>query len=227
MWWAHQKNVSVMNVTSYLILLTLLLVVLCIIGILAVTFRSCILVWCCRRRNAEAEGENGRRNTAFNDQEEVDPAVRQRPFNTMEQTELPPSYDEAVQQELFRFRIPSSPVAGQGSLTENSAKNEAESLETEEVLTQPSTSTSVEHSQLHTAQSSTSAGQKIRQSRSISCTASIGGNLHLSTIDEEDDERPVQVVIDCIGIQAARLMERCETTVNLTNGSELTTNSKC
>ncbi|GFX50718.1 hypothetical protein TNCV_2723041 [Trichonephila clavipes] len=53
---------------------------------------------------------------------------------------------------------------------------------------------------------------------------------HLSTISEEDgekDDRPVTVVIDCIGIQTSRLMENCNTTVNLTNGHELGTQTKC
>ncbi|XP_042905378.1 uncharacterized protein [Parasteatoda tepidariorum] len=204
-------------------LLTVLLVVLCVIGILAVTFRSCFPACCCKKNTDDQTGNtdqpSGRRNLAFDHQEEIR-SIRPRPFNNMEQLESPPSYDEAIRQELFRFQLPATPM--HGSEAENNNNLEVNNPSTNS--TSNSTFPPTNSPQNSPTMSPRSRNSRSRSSSSIS--SSSGSSSPLSTINEEE-EWPVRVVIDCIGVQAARLMDNCDTSVQLSNGNALSTNSKC
>ncbi|GIY81676.1 uncharacterized protein CDAR_307841 [Caerostris darwini] len=176
--------------------------------------------------------DHGLGNPAFDDHEyaqRLRSLPEQRPFSVMESVESPPSYEEAVKQELFRFRLPVTIQRTQRStsLTEISVPREMSPIAAAESFeNRPSTSSAA----LTQQQNEPSTSQGICQNpRKRSSTT--GSNGMLSTISEEDSERdetpPMTVVIDCIGIQAARLLENCDTSVNLSNGTELGAQSKC
>lgn len=67
---------------------------------------------------------------------------------------------------------------------------------------------------------------RVPEVRSRSSTA--GSNSLLAPIREEEiDESPVTVVIDCIGVQSSRLMENCDRKIDISGGDELNGQSKC
>lgn len=59
-------------------------------------------------------------------------------------------------------------------------------------------------------------------------SSTVGSNSILTPIrEEETDESPVTVVIDCIGLQTSRLMENCDRKIDISGGEELNGQSKC
>ena len=67
---------------------------------------------------------------------------------------------------------------------------------------------------------------RIAETRSRSST--VGSNSILTPIQEEEiDESPVTVVIDCIGVQASRLLENCDTKLDISGAEELNDQTKC
>ncbi|GFR03840.1 uncharacterized protein TNCT_247751 [Trichonephila clavata] len=178
---------------------------------------------------------HGLRNPAFDDLEfpnRLGALPEQRPFNIMEAMESPPSYEEAVKQELFRFRTPPSPQRQRSSSLTDINLPEDSTSPTVGSSEGSSTFSDLSPSQLQDMlQNLPSTSQGISQgARRRTATSGSVSMPQLSTICEEDgekDDRPVTVVIDCIGIQTARLMENCNTTVNLTNGHELGSQTKC
>ncbi|GFT95933.1 uncharacterized protein NPIL_70781 [Nephila pilipes] len=225
----------------YLILIVVLVIVLFVLVIVLIVFRDSFRSLCCckceeSQNSSEQTSRHGLRNPAFDDLEypcRLGALPEQRPFSIMEAMESPPSYEEAVKQELFRFRIPPSvPRQRSSSLTDINTANEASSATAGSSENSFASFSSPSTSQLQDVLQnlpSTSQGTTQSSRRRTGTSGSVS-MPHLSTINEEDgerDDRPVTVVIDCIGIQTARLMENCETTVNLTNGLELNAQSKC
>ncbi|KAG8200710.1 hypothetical protein JTE90_022321 [Oedothorax gibbosus] len=217
--------------TLYTILIVVLVLILFLLVLSLILFRDTLLACCCtvgfwrRGQRPLIRGEDGGdpldglRNPGFDAQERPRRMPEQRPFDPMEQVESPPSYEEAVRQELFRFQPQhittdrSPPSAGTSTITE----------EENHPQTNPSSdNTTSDHPDSSQSLPTTSCGQTslMKVGRAVATP--------LSTIREEDHEEwPVTVVIDCIGVQAARLMENCETIVKLEDGSELRTHSKC
>ncbi|CAL1274256.1 unnamed protein product [Larinioides sclopetarius] len=222
----------------YLILIIVLVVVLFVLVIVLILFRDSFNVFCCCKNldSSEVDVTHGLRNPAFDDHEYTNRSgavPEQRPFSVMEAMESPPSYEEAVKQELFRFSLPlqfqrqrSPKLRKSNSLTDIPINSQRSSLvEVSEISASALTSSS---SQRESTANLPSASQGAIRKRTS--TTGSNGMPQLSTISEEDsekDERPLTVIIDSVGVQAARLLENCETTVNVANGSELDKQSKC
>ncbi|GBM13688.1 hypothetical protein AVEN_148206-1 [Araneus ventricosus] len=216
----------------YLILIVVLVIVLFVLVIVLILFRDSFQVFCCCKNldSSEVDVTHGLRNPAFDDLEYSNRSgalPEQRPFSVMEAMESPPSYDEAVKQELFRFSLPLQfQKQRSNSLTDIPINNQrSSSAQLSEISASALTSSPT---QREAAASVPSTSQGAIRKRSS--TTGSNGMSQLSTISEEDserDERPLTVVIDSIGVQASRLLENCETSVNIAIGNELDKQSKC
>ncbi|GIY66244.1 uncharacterized protein CEXT_642311 [Caerostris extrusa] len=185
------SSMGVLN--FYLILIVVLVVVLFVLVIILIVFRDSFRNFCncCRRQDSEEDRLNhGLGNPAFDDHEyaqRLRALPEQRPFSVMESVESPPSYEEAVKQELFRFRLPVTIQRTQRStsLTEISVPREmSPTAAAESFESRPSTSSAA----LTQQQNEPSTSQGICQNpRKRSSTT--GSNGMLSTISEEDSER--------------------------------------
>ncbi|GFY53545.1 uncharacterized protein TNIN_161291 [Trichonephila inaurata madagascariensis] len=95
----HQHNDNKLETMSSMGLLNFYLILIVVLVI-------------CEEDSGEEILRHGLRNPAFDDLEfpnRLGALPEQRPFSIMEAMESPPSYEEAVKQELFRFRTPPSP----------------------------------------------------------------------------------------------------------------------
>ncbi|XP_055934962.1 uncharacterized protein LOC129964246 isoform X2 [Argiope bruennichi] len=233
---SQEKTTHCMLILVTLVTMTLivvLVVVLFVLVIILILFRDSFQVFCCCKSldSSEVDVAYGLRNPAFDDHEYSNRAgalPEQRPFSVMEAMESPPSYEEAVKQELFRFSSPSSQFQRERStsLTDIPVNNQRPSSTEFSEINASALSSSPSQREASGSSPSTSQGA----TRKRSSTAGSNGMPHLSTISEEDserDERPLRVVIDNIGVQASRLLENCETSINIANGNELDKQSKC
>ncbi|GFX50711.1 transposable element Tc1 transposase [Trichonephila clavipes] len=118
----HQHNDNKLETMSsmgllnfYLILIIVLVIVLFVLVLVLIVFRDSFRSLCCCKCEEDSSEEilrHGLRNPAFDDLEfpnRLGALPEQRPFSIMEAMESPPSYEEAVKQELFRFRTPPFP----------------------------------------------------------------------------------------------------------------------
>ncbi|XP_035209958.1 uncharacterized protein LOC118184401 [Stegodyphus dumicola] len=141
--------------------------------------------------------------------------------------EAPPSYEEAIKHDAFRGY---SLCTTSDVIHETQRPNSNESSNFTEVLPENPVSPTYNQptsSQEVPASTSGCSSYQAKSGASNNCASN-----PLTTISEEFDEydatnQPLTVVIDSIGVHSARLLNDCDTSVQLPKTDELTSDSKC
>lgn len=185
---------------------------------------SCDFGGCCSCSElTDREILDGVRNPGFEDNENRVNTLRV-PEALRQAMESPPSYEEALKYDRFGFQLPVTPIsASLPSFSSSSPSSSPASARSDVPNNQQSAHASTGARPIQVSHSP----PRHPDTRSRSSTAGSSSLLTPIREEEDDDDPPITVVIDCIGVQASKLIENCDTKLNLSEGEQLNRHSKC
>ncbi|KFM72636.1 hypothetical protein X975_26060, partial [Stegodyphus mimosarum] len=186
----------------------------------------CIIIVCVsyicasRGRQNEVDESGQRRNPAFDNQDERSASVAAR-------MEPPPCYEDVMKYDAFRgFLTSANDKAIKNIINETQRPNVKKNTLIIEMMPLSTISSTSNRPDLPHNAPTLATGCCSNPSRSD--TGSSSSFPHLTTVSEQVDANlPVTVVVDSIGVCSAQILNSCDTSVEMANSDEQTTQTRC